>query len=155
VSNVYKISISTVAQWVSCTTAWLFRYFQAGTGLTGIVKLIRDFSFFLLSFWNAKYKQLILCKLIKVSSHINLLHTFSDLHRGPEVDVVSSEIHRFSQKHEERLHHHENIEAIQLLDNMGIARRLQRKKTFWAILSDSVKAVTVLVQVLVWKQSQC
>jgi len=54
----------------------------------------------------------------------------SDLHRDLEVDVVSSEIQRFAQKHEERLHHHENIEAIQLLDNMGIVRRLQRKKLF-------------------------
>ena len=54
----------------------------------------------------------------------------SDLHRDLEVDVVSSEIQRFAQKHEERLHHHEEVEAIQLLDNMGIVRRLQRKKTF-------------------------
>ena len=54
----------------------------------------------------------------------------SDLHRDLEVDVVSGEIQRFAQKHEERLHHHENVEAIQLLDNMGIACRLQGKKTF-------------------------
>jgi hypothetical protein len=47
-----------------------------------------------------------------------------------EVDVVSSEIQRFAQKHEERLHHHKNVEAIQLLDNMGIVHRLQRKKPF-------------------------
>ena len=46
---------------------------------------------------------------------------------------------------EGRLHHHENVEAIQLLDNTGIVRRLQRKKNFWASLSDSVKAETVLV----------
>jgi hypothetical protein len=46
------------------------------------------------------------------------------------VDVVSSEIQRFAQKHERRLHHHENAEAIQLLDNTGIVRRLQRKKPF-------------------------
>jgi hypothetical protein len=65
------------------------------------------------------------------------------------VEVLSSEIQRFAQKHEERLHHHENAEAIQLLDNMGIVRRLQRKKTFWASLNDSVKAETVVVQVLV------
>jgi hypothetical protein len=45
----------------------------------------------------------------------------SDLHR---------EIQRFAQKHEERLHQHENVEAIQLLDNMGIVRRLQRKKPY-------------------------
>ena len=54
----------------------------------------------------------------------------SDLHTDLEVDVVSSEIQRFAQKHEERLHHHENVEAIQLLDNMGTVRRLQRKKPF-------------------------
>jgi hypothetical protein len=46
------------------------------------------------------------------------------------VDVISSEIQRFAQKHEERLHHHENVEAIQLLDNRGIVRRLQREKPF-------------------------
>jgi len=51
-----------------------------------------------------------------------------DLHRELEVDAVSSEIQRFAQKHEERLHHHENVEAIQLLDNMDIVRRLERKK---------------------------
>jgi hypothetical protein len=44
--------------------------------------------------------------------------------------AVSSEIQRFAQKHEERLHHHENGEAIQLLDNMGIVRRFQRKNPF-------------------------
>jgi hypothetical protein len=46
------------------------------------------------------------------------------------VDVVSSENQRFAQKHKERFHYHEKAEAIQLLDNMGIVRRLQRKKTF-------------------------
>jgi hypothetical protein len=51
----------------------------------------------------------------------------NDLHRDLEVDAVSSEIQRFVQKHEERFHHHENVEAIQLLDNMGIMRRPQRK----------------------------
>ena len=54
----------------------------------------------------------------------------NDLHRDLQVDVVSSEIQRFAQKHEGRLHHHENVQTIQLLDNMGIVRRLQRKKTF-------------------------
>ena len=73
----------------------------------------------------------------------------NDLHRDLQVDVVTSEIHRFAQKHEGRRHHHENAEAIQLLDNMGIVRRLQGKKNFWASLSDSAKAETVLAQVLV------
>jgi hypothetical protein len=44
------------------------------------------------------------------------------------VDVVSCEIQRAAQKHEGRLHQHENVEAIQLLDNMSIVRRLQREK---------------------------
>ena len=69
----------------------------------------------------------------------------SDLPRDLEVDVVSSEIQRFAQKHEERLHHHETFEAIQLLDNMGVVRGVQRKKTFWASLSDILKVKTVPV----------
>jgi hypothetical protein len=44
------------------------------------------------------------------------------------MDVVSSEIQRFAQKPEGRLHHHEIFEAIQLLDNTCIVRRLQRRK---------------------------
>jgi hypothetical protein len=43
---------------------------------------------------------------------------------------LSREIQRVAQKHEGRLHQHESAEAIQLLDNMGIVHRLQRKKTF-------------------------
>jgi hypothetical protein len=54
----------------------------------------------------------------------------NDVHRDLQVNVVSSEIRRFAQKHDGRLHHHENGEAILLLDNAGIVRRLQRKKTF-------------------------
>jgi hypothetical protein len=50
------------------------------------------------------------------------------LRRDQQVDVVTSEIQRFAQKHEGRLHQHENGEAIQLLDNRDIVRRLQRKK---------------------------
>jgi hypothetical protein len=51
-----------------------------------------------------------------------------DLHRDLEVNTVSSENQRHAQKHEERLHQHENFEAIQFLDNVGIFRRLQIKK---------------------------
>jgi hypothetical protein len=54
----------------------------------------------------------------------------NDLHRDLQVDVVSNKIQRFAQKHEGRLHDQENFEAIQLLNNMGIVRRLQRKKPF-------------------------
>ena len=52
----------------------------------------------------------------------------NDLHRDLGVDIVSSEVQKFTQKHEKKLHHHEKFEAVQLLDNMGIVRRLQRKK---------------------------
>jgi len=52
------------------------------------------------------------------------------LHRDLQVDFVTNKIQEFAQKHEGRLHHHENVEAIQILDNMGIVRRLQRKKNF-------------------------
>ena len=45
----------------------------------------------------------------------------------PVVNEVTSNIYNM---HEERLHHHENVEAIQLLDNMDIVRRLQRKRPF-------------------------
>jgi hypothetical protein len=54
----------------------------------------------------------------------------NDLHAHLQVDTVSSEIQRFAQKHEGRFHQHENAEAIQLLDNIGIVRSLQTKKTF-------------------------
>ena len=51
----------------------------------------------------------------------------NSLHRDPQVNVESSEIQRFAKKHEGRLHHHEYVEPILLLDNAGIVRRLQRK----------------------------
>jgi hypothetical protein len=46
------------------------------------------------------------------------------------VDVVGREIKRFAQKHEERHHQHENVKAIQLLDNTDTMRRLQREKPY-------------------------
>jgi hypothetical protein len=43
------------------------------------------------------------------------------------VELVSSEIQRFAQNHEERLHHHENVEAIQLLYYMAIDSRGKKR----------------------------
>jgi hypothetical protein len=54
----------------------------------------------------------------------------NDLHRDLQVDIVSREIQKVAQQHERRLHQHENVEAIQLLGNVGLVRRLQRKKPF-------------------------
>jgi hypothetical protein len=44
--------------------------------------------------------------------------------------MVTAEIQRFARKHEERLHHHANVEAIELLDNSELLRRLKRTKPF-------------------------
>ena len=54
----------------------------------------------------------------------------NDLHRDLKVNVVSNEIQSFAQKHEGRLHNHENVEAIKHMDNEDIVRRLQREKLF-------------------------
>jgi len=44
------------------------------------------------------------------------------------MEMVTIEIGKFPKKHEERLLHHANVEAIQLLDNHELMRRLKRKK---------------------------
>jgi hypothetical protein len=54
----------------------------------------------------------------------------SDLHRDLETDTVDKEIKSHTRKHEDRLHQHANVEALQLLDNSGIVRRLKRVKPF-------------------------
>jgi hypothetical protein len=45
--------------------------------------------------------------------------------------MVTNEIGKFAKKHEERLLHHVNVEAIQPLDNSELMRRI-KKKNFWA-----------------------
>lgn len=51
-----------------------------------------------------------------------------DIQRDLTVETVVDEIRRFAVKHEERLHQHENVEVIQLLDNSALVRRLKRVK---------------------------
>jgi hypothetical protein len=41
------------------------------------------------------------------------------------MQMVTAEIQRFARKLEERLHHYANVEAIQLLDNSELLRRLK------------------------------
>jgi len=49
------------------------------------------------------------------------------------MEMVANEIEKFFKKHEERfLPHHVNVEAIQLLDNSELMRRLKRKNPFSA-----------------------
>jgi hypothetical protein len=46
------------------------------------------------------------------------------------MEIVTAEIRRFARKHEERLLHHDNVEAIQQLGNSELKRRLKRTKPF-------------------------
>jgi len=46
------------------------------------------------------------------------------------MDMVKAEIRRFARKHEERLLHHSNVDAIHLLDNSELLRRLKWPKPF-------------------------
>ena len=50
----------------------------------------------------------------------------ADLHKDLQMEVVKNETERFVRKYEERLLHHVNVEAIQLLDNSELVRRLKR-----------------------------
>jgi hypothetical protein len=54
----------------------------------------------------------------------------ADLHRDPKMETVTTEIRRFARRLEERLLHHDNVEAIQLLDNSELLRSLKRTKPF-------------------------
>jgi hypothetical protein len=46
------------------------------------------------------------------------------------MEMVTNEFGKFTKKRGERLFHHVNVEAIQVLDNGELVRRLKRKKTF-------------------------
>jgi hypothetical protein len=54
----------------------------------------------------------------------------SDLHQDLEINTVDKEIIRSAWKHEERLHQHTSVEALQLLDNSDIVRRLKGVNPF-------------------------
>jgi hypothetical protein len=41
------------------------------------------------------------------------------------MEMVTNEIGKFAKKHEERRLHHVDVEAIQLLDNSELVRRLK------------------------------
>jgi hypothetical protein len=58
---------------------------------------------------------------------ILFLPAFISRFRSQVMDMVTHEIGKFAKKHGERLFHHVNVEAIQLLDNSELVRRLERK----------------------------
>jgi hypothetical protein len=47
------------------------------------------------------------------------------------MEMVKNETDKFAKKHEERILHHVNVEAIQLLDNNELARRLKKNLLSW------------------------
>ena len=51
----------------------------------------------------------------------------ADLHRDIQMEMVTNETGKFAKKHEERILQHVNFEAIQLLDNSELVRKLKRK----------------------------
>jgi poly-D-alanine transfer protein DltD len=53
-----------------------------------------------------------------------------DLDMDLQKEMVTNEICKFAKEHEERLLYHVDVEAIQLLDNSELVRRLKRNKTF-------------------------
>jgi hypothetical protein len=54
----------------------------------------------------------------------------AELYRDLPIEMVTAEVRLFARKHEERLLHHDNVEAIQLLDNSELIPRLRRTKPF-------------------------
>ena len=53
-----------------------------------------------------------------------------NLHKDLDVETVDSVIKNYAQSHEQRLQRHINVEALQLLNNDGLVRRLKRTKPF-------------------------
>ena len=63
----------------------------------------------------------------------------ANFHWDLQMGMVTREIRKFAKKHEERLHHHVNVEAIQLFDNTELVRRLnkgEKKKNLLSCCSD-------------------
>lgn len=52
------------------------------------------------------------------------------VHRHLGIETVDEIIEKYARSHERRLHHHENVETIQLRDTIGLKRRLNRLKPF-------------------------
>jgi hypothetical protein len=52
-----------------------------------------------------------------------------NLRKDLDVATVDSVIKQYAQRHEQRLRLHINVEALQLLQNDRLVRRLQRNKT--------------------------
>lgn len=67
----------------------------------------------------------IICSLMNASDVQN-----SGLHWDLQVPGVANEIKLFTGKHEKIRHYHTNSKGIEILDNVGLARRLEQIKPF-------------------------
>jgi len=112
-----NINVLLQKQRLSCRTQ--FRWFTIESIGLGLVNI---------NLWVQYKKNRFQNKVLRHMANAPWYIRNNDLHRDLQVDVVTSDIQSFAQKHEGRLHHHEKAEAIQLLDNTRIVRRLQRKK---------------------------
>ena len=54
-----------------------------------------------------------------------------DLRRDLQMEMVTNEIGKFAKKHEERILHHFNVEAIQLLGNSELVWRIKKILLSW------------------------
>jgi hypothetical protein len=55
----------------------------------------------------------------------------TDLRGDLQLEMVTNEIGKFAEKHKERLFHHVNVEAIQLLDKNELVQRLKKNLLTW------------------------
>jgi len=60
----------------------------------------------------------------------------TELHRELQIEMVTDEAGKFGKKHEERLLHCVNVEAIQLLDNSELVRRGLKEQNHLSWCSD-------------------
>ena len=88
------------------------------TTMQCVYSLGRDNTFRLASLW--------LCTVLLDGSHIVMVPVLTLT--GLQMEMVTNEIRKLAKQHEEGLHHHVNVEAIQLFDNSELVRRLKRKK---------------------------
>ena len=51
----------------------------------------------------------------------------NNVHKDLDVETVDSVIKKYAQSHEQRIQRHINVEALQLLNNDGLVRRLKKK----------------------------
>jgi len=67
--------------------------------------------------------------------HLGIIRN-ADLRSDLQMEMITNEIGKFAKKQEERLFHHVNVEAIQLLDNSELVRRFKRKRKLLSWCSD-------------------